>query len=54
MFSPSNKVHLWLPHNDKYNSYQQNNNNTYQVDIQYTYIVGKYKIYLYELEKQAE
>ena len=26
----------------------------YQIYIQYTYIVGKYKIYLYELQKQAE
>ena len=25
-----------------------------QIYIQYTYIVGKYKIYLYELQKQAE
>ena len=24
------------------------------INIQYTYIVGKYKIYLYELQKQAE
>jgi hypothetical protein len=24
------------------------------INIQYTYIVGKYKIYLYELKKQAE
>jgi hypothetical protein len=26
----------------------------YIMYIQYTYIVGKYKIYLYELQKQAE
>ena len=25
-----------------------------EINIQYTYIVGKYKIYLYELQKQAE
>ena len=27
---------------------------TRHVNIQYTYIVGKYRIYLYELQKQAE
>ena len=26
----------------------------FPINIQYTYIVGKYKIYLYELQKQAE
>ena len=26
----------------------------FPINIQYTYIVGKYKIYLYELMKQAE
>ena len=31
-----------------------NKYSSYHVYIQYTYIVGKYKIYLYELQKQAE